>query len=79
MKKNIVLGLVVVVAFAVVACGGGGNKSKTQVWKLAFNQSAEHPQARGMQCLPDKFYEATNGAYRIEVIQMTLGQSKRFF
>jgi tripartite ATP-independent transporter DctP family solute receptor len=65
MKKVLLGSLVVLFAFALVACGG--KKSKTVVWKLAFNQSAEHPQARGMQWLSDEFYKATDGAYRIEI------------
>ncbi|MDR1952315.1 MAG: TRAP transporter substrate-binding protein [Elusimicrobiota bacterium] len=65
MKKVLLGSLVLLFAFALVACGG--KKSKTQVWKLAFNQSIEHPQAQGLLWLSDEFYKATDGAYRIEV------------
>lgn len=40
---------------------------KTVTWKLAFNQSIEHPQARALVWLSEQFEKETGGAYRIEI------------
>jgi tripartite ATP-independent transporter DctP family solute receptor len=54
-----------------LCAGGGADKSgsgqKTVTWKLAFNQSIEHPQAQALLWLSDEFFKATNGAYKIDV------------
>jgi tripartite ATP-independent transporter DctP family solute receptor len=68
MKKILFLASVLVYAFMFSACGGaGGSDGKTIIWRLASNQPKEHPQLRAVQELSDKFYEATGGAYRIEI------------
>ena len=40
---------------------------KTTTLKLAFNQSEKHPQYLALSEMSDAFYEATGGAYRIEI------------
>jgi tripartite ATP-independent transporter DctP family solute receptor len=59
-------------ALSPVWAGGTGEQKadgqvKTTTWKLAFNQSIEHPQAQALLWLSDEFYKATNGAYKIDV------------
>ncbi|MDR3244240.1 MAG: TRAP transporter substrate-binding protein DctP [Elusimicrobiota bacterium] len=79
MKKILVFAVAVAVSFMLVSCGGE-KKSKTTIWKLAFNQSIENPQARGLQWLSDEFFKATNGAYRIEInANELLGDQKTAF
>jgi tripartite ATP-independent transporter DctP family solute receptor len=53
---------------AAVAAGFSGCKKSEAVWKLAFNQSAEHPQAKALVWLSGEFEKATNGAYKIDVV-----------
>ena len=79
MKKRIVLCcMAAVLALVLVSCGG--KKEKTKIWKLAFNQSIEHPQAKALLWLSDEFYKATDGAYRIEVNpNELLGSQKEAF
>lgn len=54
------------------ACGdddvsGATKDTKTTVLKVAFNQPDTHPQFKAMEQLGEQFYEATDGAYKIEV------------
>ncbi|MDR2772613.1 MAG: TRAP transporter substrate-binding protein [Elusimicrobiota bacterium] len=80
MKKLLLGVMTFMLAFAVISCGGSGSGSKTTVWKLAFNQSIEHPQAQGLLWLSDQFFKETNGAYRIEVNpNELLGNQKEAF
>jgi tripartite ATP-independent transporter DctP family solute receptor len=42
-------------------------KVKTTTLKMAFNQPDTHPQYQAMEDLSKKFYDATDGAYKIEL------------
>ncbi len=42
-------------------------KVKTQVLKLAFNQSENHPQYKVLKEFGEKLYEQTGGAYKLEI------------
>ncbi|MDR0485210.1 MAG: TRAP transporter substrate-binding protein [Elusimicrobiota bacterium] len=79
MRKLAVFSVAAALAFAIVGCGGG-SKPKTTVWKLAFNQTIDHPQAQALTWLGEEFYKATNGAYKIEVNpNELLGNQKEAF
>ena len=56
------------VCLALTACGGSsfGGGQKT-VWKLAFNQTEQHPQYLAGVELGKRLEEATNGRYSIQV------------
>lgn len=66
------------------ACGGGnasgndaGASGGTTTWRMAFVQTEDHPQYQVMQEFSDKFYEATDGRYRIELFpNETLGDQR---
>lgn len=63
---------------ALSACSGGsggeaGSGDQT-VFRVAFNQSIDHPQAQALQQVSDALEEATDGAYRFELFtDETLG------
>lgn len=73
MKKKIWgLALVGVMALSLVGCGGTKEGSKDgavskKTLKLAFNQSSEHPQYKALAEMSKAFYDATDGAYEIEI------------
>jgi tripartite ATP-independent transporter DctP family solute receptor len=46
---------------------GRAAEVKTVTWKLAFNQSIEHPQARALIWFSEQFERETGGAYKIEI------------
>lgn len=46
---------------------GTGDKVSTTTLKLAFNQSENHPQYKALAEMSDALYEATDGAYEIEI------------
>ncbi|MDR3049906.1 MAG: TRAP transporter substrate-binding protein [Elusimicrobiota bacterium] len=80
MKKCIAAAVAVAFSFALIACGGGDKAAKSQVWKLAFNQSPEHPQAQALKWLSEEFAKATNGKYKIEISHNELlGNQKEAF
>ena len=64
---------------ALAACsGGGGNgdggSADQTVFRVAFNQNIEHPQAQALLELSDALEEQTDGAYRLELFtDETLG------
>ncbi|SDE56797.1 TRAP transporter substrate-binding protein [Auraticoccus monumenti] len=47
--------------------GGGGGGSAETVFRLAFNQTEEHPQYKAAMQMGEDLYEATDGRYGIEV------------
>ncbi|WP_099361875.1 TRAP transporter substrate-binding protein [Fredinandcohnia onubensis] len=81
MKKGIKLFSILAVAILMMsflaACGGGSSdstsggdsegKKDTKVLKLGFNQPENHPQYKAMEEFSEKFYEDTDGAYKIEI------------
>ncbi|MCC3356155.1 TRAP transporter substrate-binding protein [Bacillus sp. REN16] len=80
MKKGLKLFSILAVAILMMsilaACGGGGSESasngdsgnkKTKELKLGFNQPENHPQYKAMEEFSEKFYEETDGAYRIKI------------
>lgn len=51
--------------------------AETQVWRLAFNQTEEHPQYRVMEELSKEFKEKTGGRYDIQLFpNETLGAQR---
>jgi tripartite ATP-independent transporter DctP family solute receptor len=64
---------------ALAACsGGGGNgdsgSAEQTVFRVAFNQDIDHPQAQALLELSDELEEQTDGAYRFELFtDETLG------
>lgn len=73
------------------ACGGGNSNGgsaadggssaaadgKTEVWRMAFVQTEDHPQYQVMLEFSDKFKEATDGRYEIQLFpNETLGDQR---
>lgn len=58
-----------ITAVALSACSGGGAApaQKTTTFRLAFNQTEQHPQYKAAESLGKKLKEATEGRYTIEV------------
>ena len=64
-------------ALTLAACGGsggdggdstdGGGDAETTTFRLAFNQTEQHPQFIAAENLGDKLKEETDGRYDIEV------------
>jgi tripartite ATP-independent transporter DctP family solute receptor len=46
---------------------GGGAEGESRVFRVAFNQNSEHPQAKAILELSDKLEEATDGRYSLEL------------
>ena len=66
------------VGLALAACSGGGNgdggSADQTVFRVAFNQNIDHPQAQALLELSDALEEQTDGAYRLELFtDETLG------
>ncbi|MGI5951292.1 MAG: TRAP transporter substrate-binding protein [Brooklawnia sp.] len=74
LSKMILTGVVGLLSISLAACGGngggegdaGGGESQT-VWKLAFNQTDQHPQYLAGVELGKQLEEATDGRYSIDV------------
>ena len=62
-----------ITAVALSACGGGAAQpggeaaQKTTTFRLAFNQTEQHPQFKAAESLGKKLKDATDGRYTIEV------------
>jgi len=74
LSKVILTGAVGVVSLSMAACGGGsssgeasGGGGEQTVFKLAFNQTEEHPQYHAGEELGKRLEEATDGRYSIKV------------
>lgn len=77
MKKILSVVTTAVLALSLVACGSSAASTanpaadaasgKTTTLKLSFNQSEAHPQFKALTELSQKFYEATDGRYTIEI------------
>lgn len=66
------------VGLALAACSGGtggeGGSADQTVFRVAFNQDIDHPQAQALLEVSDALEEATDGAYRFELFtDETLG------
>ena len=73
LSKVILTGTVGLMSLSLAACGGGsgdgssaGGGSQT-VFKLAFNQTEDHPQYAAGVALGEKLEEATDGRYSVKV------------
>ena len=80
-KKVIAMLLALVMVLALCACGSKTEAPaaeapaadapaaavETKVLKCAFNQTIENPEAKTLQWIGEKLYEATEGRYTIEV------------
>jgi len=73
LSKVILAGTVGLVSLSMAACGGGSSSGDSSgggqqtVFKLAFNQTEEHPQYLAAVELGKKLEEATDGRYSIKV------------
>lgn len=57
-------------ALGLAGCASGGDNDsggESRVFRVAFNQTAEHPQAQAILALSDKLEEATDGRYSLEL------------
>ena len=79
-KKVIAMLLALVMVLALCACGSKTEAPaaeapaaeapaavETTVLKCAFNQTIDNPEAKTLQWIGEKLYEATDGRYTIEV------------
>lgn len=92
LKKMVAAGTVALVAVALTACGSGfetpaeggagatggaGAPEAETVFKVAFNQNADQPEAVAMTSLGERLAERTDGRYTLEVFpNETLGAQK---
>lgn len=63
-------GLTVCLTAAALLCGcgaAGTGGEKTQIIRVAFNQSETHPEYLALEDFGEKFEEATNGRYQVEI------------
>ncbi|WIY82549.1 TRAP transporter substrate-binding protein [Propionimicrobium sp. PCR01-08-3] len=71
LSKVLLTGTVGLLSLGLAACGGGsgegGGGGSQTVFKLAFNQTEEHPQYKAAVSLSEKLEEATDGRYSIKV------------
>ncbi len=73
LSSVVLTGTAGLLSLALAACGGGSTGSgsagggTTTVFKLAFNQTEEHPQYKAAVDLGEKLEEATDGRYSIKV------------
>lgn len=80
MQRRTMLGAIgagTVMAAALAACssdGGSGGGGSGTVFRVAFNQNIEHPQAQALTALSEQLSERTDGAYSLELFtDETLG------
>ncbi|WIY84029.1 TRAP transporter substrate-binding protein [Propionimicrobium sp. PCR01-08-3] len=69
LSKVLLSGVVGTISLGLAACGGGGSEGggSQTMFKLAFNQTEEHPQYQAGVALGEKLEEATDGRYSIKV------------
>ena len=72
LSKAVLTGMAGLMSLALVACGGGSNGGSggggsQTVFKLAFNQTEEHPQYKAAVSFGEKLEEATDGRYSVRV------------
>jgi tripartite ATP-independent transporter DctP family solute receptor len=69
-KRILAASAAAVLALSLAGCssgGGGGSEGESRVFRVAFNQNTEHPQAQAILELSDKLEEATDGRYSLEL------------
>lgn len=89
LTKKIVSGALTITALlSLTACSSGGTSAPaggdsaskdagTTVWRMAFVQTEDHPQYRVMEEFSEKFKEATDGRYEIQLFpNETLGDQR---
>lgn len=89
LTKKIVSGALTITALlSLTACDSGGTgapagsdsaskNAGTTVWRMAFVQTEDHPQYRVMEEFSEKFKEATDGRYEIQLFpNETLGDQR---
>ncbi|WP_341730068.1 TRAP transporter substrate-binding protein [Brooklawnia sp.] len=75
LSKVILTGAVGLMSLSLAACGGGSSSGSSSaggggsqtVFKLAFNQTEDHPQYAAGVALGEKLEEATDGRYSVKV------------
>lgn len=72
MKRKVILSSVIgIAATLIVGCGGvngaTSTETETKIVRVAFNQSESHPEYIAMKEFGEKFEEATDGAYKVEI------------
>ncbi|MCB0884022.1 MAG: TRAP transporter substrate-binding protein [Propionibacteriaceae bacterium] len=72
LSKAVLTGMAGLMSLALAACGGGSNGGSggggsQTVFKLAFNQTEEHPQYKAAVSFGEKLEEATDGRYSVRV------------
>ena len=72
LSKAVLTGMAGLMSLALAACGGGSNGGSggggsQTVFKLAFNQTEDHPQYAAGVALGEKLEEATDGRYSVKV------------
>ena len=66
-KKGLLFGAAATAAAALGGCGFTGAESGTTIIRVAFNQSEEHPEYKAMTEFGEKFYQATDGRYQVQI------------
>lgn len=72
-KRILASAATVVLALGLAGCSGAGGDAgdngggEPRVFRVAFNQNADHPQAKAIVALSDKLEEATDGQYSLEL------------
>lgn len=71
-KKTVWIAAAGAVILSLTGCGGKASESSdsvqdTQIIRVAFNQSEEHPEYLAMKEFGEKFEEETDGRYKVEI------------
>ncbi|WP_309067491.1 TRAP transporter substrate-binding protein [Microbacterium sp.] len=69
-KRILAASAAAVLALSLAGCASGGDSGsggESRVFRVAFNQNTEHPQAQAILELSDKLEEATDGRYSLEL------------
>ncbi len=84
-QKLLAVFATLLMVFSLAACGSsdktgtseGDSKGETQVLKIAFNQTEQHPQYKAMVEFGKSFEEKTNGKYKVEIFPNELLGAQR--
>ncbi|WP_203136761.1 TRAP transporter substrate-binding protein [Microbacterium sp. JZ31] len=69
-KRILAASAAAVLALSLAGCasgGDGGSGGESRVFRVAFNQNTEHPQAQAILELSDRLEEETDGRYSLEL------------